>query len=470
MRPSSAWTRLSPADQVRLLALAELELAASPAGAASEWLAIARPDQLPPPGSWRIWLILAGRGWGKTRTGAETIALWVREGLARRIAIVAQTGADGREISVRALLAAFPGARYEPSRRLVTFPNGAEAVVLSAEVPDGLRGHEFDTAWVDELAAWRHPEALHQILFGLRVGWARLVVTTTPRPVPIIQELRNDPRTVVTHGRTVDNAANLASDAVRDLLSRYGNTPIGRQELDAEILDDIPGALWNRSILDACRVTVAPEMVRIVVAVDPAVTSRQGADETGIVVAGKGVDGHGYVLEDLSCRASPHAWARIAIGAFHTWNADRIVAEANQGGDLLEIVLRTVDQRLPYRAVHASQGKRARAEPVAALYERRRVHHVGVFRELEDQLCSALPEGGSGPDDRLDALVHALTELGLTGSPLDVPGVIYWQYNMWPCPCGIPYYWEPLRRCPNRSCGRVAPPTYDEPVDPATLV
>jgi phage terminase large subunit-like protein len=449
------------------LALTELELEhdrASPAN--RSWPEIARPEQLPPGGDWRTWMLLAGRGYGKTRAGAEAINLWAGAGLARRIAVVAQTMADVHDISMATLRsAAGPDAKYTESRHFrLRWPNGAEALGFSAEDPDSLRGYEFDTAWCDELAAWRYPEAYDQLQFGLRAPGARQIVTTTPRPVRLVRELLADPSTIVTRGRTLDNAANLDPATLRFYLARYGGTRLGRQEIDGELLDDVPGALWTRDRIDELRVASAPDLVRIVVAVDPAISSGEDADETGIVVAAKGIDGQGYLLADLSCRASPDSWARRAVEGLRSWGADRIVAEVNQGGDLVESMIRTIDPAAPYRGVHASHGKRTRAEPVSALYEQGRIHHVGAFGALEDQLCAALPDGGSGPDDRLDALVWAFTELGLTGSSLDVPGIIPWQYGVWLCRCGHGYIWAPARPCPR--CGTPAPETYDEPVPP----
>ena len=465
----SALERLSPADRRRVLALVELELAQARARPpAPTWPALARPEQLPPPGTWRTWLILAGRGWGKTRTGAETIAAWAAAGTARRIAVVAQTAADVRDLSMRVLRAAAgPDVTYVESRHFgLRWPSGAEALGFSAEDPDALRGYEFDAAWCDELAAWRYPAAYDQLQFGLRSGAARQIITTTPRPVPLLRLLLADPSTVVTRGRTQENAAHLDPATLRYYLARYGGTRLGRQELEAELLDDVPGALWTRDALDALRVTVAPALIRIVVALDPAVSSAEGADETGLVVAGVGRDAQGYLLADLSGRYSPDGWARAAVAAYRTWQADRIVAEANQGGDLVAATLRTVDPAVSYRAVYASRGKRTRAEPIAALYEQGRIHHVGAYSALEDQLCAALPEGGSGPDDRLDALVWAFTELGLGGSELDVPGAIAFAYGVWWCRCGWGFIWAPHRPCP--SCGTPAPATYDEPVAPPT--
>ena len=456
----------NPDDLRGLLALvlAELELEGEKARQAeSVWSLIARPEQLPPSGYFRTWLILAGRGSGKTRTGAETIAAWVREGSARQIAVVAPTFADVRDVCVPALReAAGADVEYTESKHfLLRWPNGTWAKGFSADDPDSLRGSQFDTAWCDELGAWTYPDAFDQLQFGLRVGAARQVVTTTPRPVRLIRELLTDPRTVETRGRTLDNAENLAPDALRHLLARYGGTRLGRQELDAELLDDVEGALWNRDGLDALRVAAAPDLVRIVVAIDPAVTSSEDADETGIVVAGKGVDGQGYLLADLSGRCSPDGWARRAVNAYRTWQADRVVGEANQGGDMVEATLRTVDPTIPYRAVHATRGKRTRAEPIAALFEQGRLHHVGSFPDLEDQLCAALPEGGGGPDDRLDALVWAFTELGLTGVESDQWSEAYAR-QVWPCHgCGQCFGWGSGRRCPR--CGLAAPETYDGP-------
>ncbi len=273
-------------------------------------------------------------------------------------------------------------------------------------------------------------------------------MTTTPRPVRVVLELLADPATVVTRGRTLDNAPNLDPATLRFYLNRYGGTRLGRQEIDGELLDDVPGALWTRDRIDELRMTAAPELGRIVVGIDPAVSSSEDADETGIVVAARGVDGQGYLLADLSGRYSPDGWARRAVEALRSWGADRIVAEVNQGGDLVESMIRTIDPGSPYRGVHASRGKRTRAEPVSALYEQGRIHHVGAFPALEDQLCAALPDGGSGPDDRLDALVWAFTELGLTGSSLDVPGIIPWANCVWWCRCGYGFTWAPAAALP----------------------
>ena len=414
------------AEQIAALAVVAARRKREQAAAVPGWPVLARPDQLPPAGDdWRTWLILAGRGWGKTRTGAETVADWARTGKARRIGVVAQTGADVRDISMAALRAASPGVRYWPSKHhLIEWPNGATAMGFSAEEPDSLRGYEFDTAWCDELAAWQYPEAYDQLQFGLRVGQTRQVVTTTPRPVRLIRMLLANPTCVVTRGRTEDNLANLSEEFFRDIVARYTGTRLGRQELDAEVLDDVPGALWTRRMFDERR--PAPDMSRVVVAVDPAASSNEDSDETGIVVAGKGVDGRGYVLADRSCRLSPDGWARRALDAWDTHSADLIVAEDNNGGEMVEAVLRKAAETDPrYRRavikrIHASRGKRTRAEPVSALYEQGRVTHVAPFDDLEDQLCNWTPDSGESPD-RLDALVWALTELVVDGAE---PGFI----------------------------------------------
>ena len=387
------------------------------------WSCWRRPKQATPDGDWRFWLILAGRGFGKTRTGAEFVREQVESGRAGRVALVGATAADVRDTMIEGasgLLSVFPPDRrplYEPSKRRVTFANGAIATAFSADQPDRLRGPNHDLAWADELAAWRYHDAWDQLVLGLRLGdHPRAVITTTPRPLPLIRRLAttSDGTVHLTRGSTFENAGNLSAEFLDEMRRRYENTRLGRQELDAQIIDDVDGALWDRAQLDADRVVEYPPLDRVVVAVDPAVTSGENADETGIVVVGLGRDGHAYVLDDSTLRATPADWARAVIAAYHRYQADTVVAEANQGGDLISTVIRTVDDRVPIRLVRASRGKRTRAEPVAALYEQHRVHHVGFFPELEDQLCSWVPDVGSSPD-RLDALVWALTDLVVDG-------------------------------------------------------
>jgi phage terminase large subunit-like protein len=402
------------------------------AALAYDWKFWARPNQLPPPGDWRVWLLLAGRGFGKSRTGAEWVKDQVDAGKCARVALVAPTAADARDVMVEGesgLLSVCPPwnhPTYNSSLRRVTWPNGAIATLYSADEPERLRGPQHDGAWVDELGSWRYPEAWDMLMFGLRLGNdPRVVVTTTPRPIPIIKQLVADKHCTVTRGSTYDNLLNLAPDFVRQIVARYEGTRLGRQELMAEILEDVPGALWTLPGIEALRVPQAPELVRVVVAIDPAATNTEDSDETGIVVAGRGRDGQGYVLADLSLKASPDGWGRRAATAYQEFAADRVVYEANQGGDMVKFTLRTVDPRLPLRDVHASRGKRTRAEPIAALYEQGRIHHVGIHRKLEDQMCSWNPDDARmDSPDRVDALVWALTDLMLdrTGAVLAQPG------------------------------------------------
>ncbi len=383
-----------------------------------DWRFWARPSQWPPEGAWRVWLLLAGRGFGKTRCGAEFVRARVAAGHAKRVALVAPTAADARDVMVEGesgLLNISPDdARplYEPSKRRLSWANGAVATLFSADEPDRLRGPQFDLAWCDELAAWRYDEAWTNLMLGLRLGDdPRAVVTTTPKPRRLLRELIADPNVAVTRGTTYENANNLAPAFLDAIVKRYEGTRIGRQELDAELLEDAEGALWTRSMIEAARVVAAPSLKRIVVAIDPAVSSGDGADETGIVAAGLGHDGFAYVLADRSGRMRPHEWASRAIEIYRVLGADRIVAEKNQGGDLVEATLRVVDPSVSYKGVHATHGKLVRAEPIAALYEQGRVRHVGAYPALEDQMCAWTGEGGS--PDRLDALVWAISELML---------------------------------------------------------
>ena len=402
-----------------------------PEAVACDWSLRRRPSQTAPKGNWRVWLILAGRGWGKTRTGAEFIREQVDKHLAKHIALVGPTAADVRDTMIEGesgLLSIYPPKqrpRYEPSKRRVTFHNGATATAFSADEPDRLRGPNHDLAWADELASWRYPEAWDMLQLGLRIGdHPRTVVTTTPKPLPIIRRLlaTEDASVQITTGSTYDNAANLAQSFVDEITSRYEGTRLGRQELHAEVLDDVQGALWSRDLLEQHRVTKEPNLTRIVVAIDPAAGSKSDNAETGIVVVGLGEEGHGYVLDDVSLRGTPNDWGRAAVAAYHRHKADLLVAEANQGGDMVSHTLRTVDENVPIKMVHASRGKRTRAEPISALYEQGRIHHLGFHGELEDQLCSWAPDHSISPD-RLDALVWGLTEilLNIREAPAVVP-------------------------------------------------
>lgn len=385
-----------------------------------DWQAIARPEQLPPTGDWSIWLILSGRGAGKTRTGAEWVRSLAETASVARIALVGPTAADVRDTMVEGesgLLAIAPNSNrpiYEPSKRRLTWSNGVQATLFSSEEPERLRGPQHGAAWCDELCSWRNVrDTWGNLQFGLRLGRRpRQVITTTPKPVKLLKEIvkRDGQDVVVTRGRTSDNAANLAPSFLSQIVARYEGTRLGRQELNAELLEDAQGALWTRELIEKGRRDTLPPMRRIVVALDPAVSVSENADETGIIVAGLGTDDHGYVLEDASGKYSPIEWARRAIALYHKHGADRIVAEANQGGLMVETTVRTVDANVSFKAVHASRGKITRAEPIAALFEQFRIHLVGVSPELEDQLCT-FEAGHQGSPDRFDAMVWAFTEL-----------------------------------------------------------
>jgi phage terminase large subunit-like protein len=393
------------------------------------WLSKARPNQLAPDGAWNIWMILAGRGFGKTRTGAEWIKGLVEGGTAGRVALVGPKVADVRDVMLQgdsgllSISSPWMMPLYEPSKRRLTWPNGAIATLFSAEEIDQLRGFNHDASWCDELASWADPQAVFdQLMFTMRRGERpRTVITTTPRPIKLIKDLvkREGQDVVVTRGSTYENESNLSKPFLAAMAARYEGTRLGRQELFADVLSDTPNALWQQSWLDDNRTKSFPfGLARIVVAIDPAVTSGEDADETGIVCAGIDHAGHGYVLEDASGRFQPHEWAQIAIRLYRKWHADRIIAEKNNGGDMVEATIRSVDPNVSFKAVHASRGKVTRAEPISALYEQNKVSHVGMFTELEDQLTAFTSDfnrstAGYSPD-RLDALVWALSELMLS--------------------------------------------------------
>lgn len=372
-----------------------------------------------PQGAWAYWLILAGRGFGKTRTGAETVREWVKSN--RFVNLIGATADDARDIMVQGesgILACCPRwerPEYKPSQRALHWPNGAKSLIFTADEPERLRGKQHEKLWCDELAAWRYSDAWDQAKFGLRLGAnPQAVVTTTPRPTAMVKALIADAATVTTRGKTADNRANLAPAFFDAILKRYEGTRIGRQEIAGEILDDNPNALFKRADIDAARVEKAPDLMRVVVAIDPAATSSEGSDETGIVAAGCDAKGDVYVLADRSGRATPEGWARAAILAYDEFKADRIVAEQNNGGEMITAVLRSVDARVPAKLVTASRGKAIRAEPIAALYEQHRVHHVGSFARLEDQMVEFDPsEPPEKSPDRMDALVWAITELSV---------------------------------------------------------
>ncbi len=399
--------------------------------ARADWIAKARPDQITPPGNWLTWLILAGRGWGKTRTGAEDVAWYGMENPGARIAVVAPTSADARDTCVEGdsgLISVLPqGAVKTWNRSLgeLILVNGSRFKTFSADEPERLRGPQHHRAWADELAAWRYPEAWDQLMFGLRLGkHPQAVVTTTPKPTALVKQLASSSTSRITRGSTFDNAANLAPSALAMLKARYQGTRLGRQELEAEILGDMPGALWSMASLDAYRLTAAPKMGRIVVAVDPAVTNTENSDKHGIIVAGMEAEGQrGIVLEDASMNGGPAEWARRAVSLYRSWGADGVVIEVNQGGDMVAHTLRTIEPNLPIIEVRASRGKHVRAEPIAALYEQGRCAHVGAFPELENQMTQMTAQGyeGEGSPDALDACIWAMTELfpGMTETRID---------------------------------------------------
>ncbi len=427
-------SRLSPEDRAAALGTLDAE---SLIRLQHDWMVWARDDQLPPVATsagerWSTWLVLGGRGAGKTRTGAE----WVRAralGLdgwgprADRIALVGETLGQVRSVmleGVSGLLdvhAPHERPTFVAGRNELTWPNGAMAQMFAADDPDSLRGPQFDAAWCDELAKWPRPErAWDTLQLALRLGThPQAIVTTTPRAIGLVKRIAEDAATVVSRSRTADNAHNLAPSFLADMLRRYGGTSFGAQELEGLIVEERMTSLWKRAWLDQSRVATRPEMTRIVVAVDPPITATAGSDSCGIIVAGLGVDRRAYVIADRTLQGrDPSVWTRAAIAAYRDFEADVIVAEANQGGDLVLQVFKTADPTVPVRKVHASRGKFLRAEPVSVLYTEGRVIHVGTFPELERQMCDFAADGlsnGRSPD-RLDALVWAITELMLTST------------------------------------------------------
>ena len=375
--------------------------------------------------SWNTWLYLAGRGAGKTRTAAEWLAYQASSNPRTRWAIAAPTYGDVRDTCaegesgiVRVLQEYGTLKDYNRSIGEIFLTNGSRIKLFSGEEPDRFRGPQFHGGWFDELAAFKYPDAWDQYQFGLRLGeFPQTIVTTTPRPTKLIKDLITRDGVRVQRGSTFDNAKNLAASALAELKLRYENTRLGRQELYGEILDNVEGALWTREMIENARVDSAPPLVRVVVAIDPAVTSAATSDETGIVAAGIGNNGDYYILNDKSLRASPDAWARQAVMLYHEYKADKIIAETNNGGDMVIMLLKQVDASVPTKKVTATRGKQLRAEPISSLYEQGRVHHVGYFAELEVQMCEWTPLSNESPD-RLDALVWALTELNSGGSSM----------------------------------------------------
>lgn len=432
MKSGGDWLACAAPQEVEafLAGLSENALAALP------WMFEfwALPHQLPPEGDWKSWVIMGGRGAGKTRAGSEWIRMQVEGatplagGRSSRIALVAETFDQGRDVMVMGdsgIIACSPPDRrpvWEAGRRRLVWPNGATATVFSAYDPEALRGPQFDAAWADELAKWKKAEEVWDMLqFALRLGpHPQQVVTTTPRNVDVLKRILRLASTVTTHAPTEANRAYLAESFMAEVEARYGGTRLGRQELDGVLLEDIEGALWSSALIERCRVDDTPALDRIVVAVDPSVSAGSTGDECGIIVAGvssKGPveDWRAFILEDASCHGGPLDWAKAAVSAFHRHGAERLVAEVNQGGALVEQLIRQVDPLIPFTALHAGRGKGLRAEPVAALYEQGRVRHVrgAALGRLEDQMCKMTVRGfqGSGSPDRLDAAVWALHAL-----------------------------------------------------------
>jgi phage terminase large subunit-like protein len=397
------------------------------------WEFWARPEQLEPTGDWNIWIALAGRGWGKTRAGVEWVRHQIKSGK-KRIAAVAPTNSDIRRVMVEGesgfLNVCWKGDKtyrggklgypnWSPTNRTLTWENGAKVEFYSAEDPERLRGPQFHAAWADEVAAWRNQQDVWDMLqFTLRLGRKpRVMVTTTPKPTKLMRALIASPQSHITRGSTFDNIDNLAKPFLETIKKEYEGTRLGNQELYAEMLEEADGALWTTEVLDGCTVEQKdiPELNRIVVSIDPAVTSKTESDMTGLIVAGIDVNGIGYVLEDATDRYSPAEWAAKAISLYQEYSADRIVAERNQGGDMVRRTLEAEDEAVPIRLVHASRGKMARAEPISALYERGKVKHAKGLDELETQMRTWEPLGSMGSPDRLDACVWALTDLMLNG-------------------------------------------------------
>lgn len=392
-----------------------------------DWYAKARNNQIVvDEDDYNIQLFLAGRGWGKTLTGAYDIIQYCLINPNSICGVVAPTYGDLKRVCFAGesgLLGILDkgllnDSGYNKSANEIEFYNGSKIIGFPAIEPDRLRGVQFHRVWCDELASWRYRETFDNLMMALRLGDnPKCIITTTPRPTELIKELAIRSDTKVIKGSTFDNVDNLAPSAIKMLKERYEGTRLGRQELYAEILEDVEGALFHSTNIEESRIEVTPDMQRIVIAVDPAVTANSNSDETGIIVAGRGVDNHFYILEDKSGVFSPDVWIKRAIELYYKFDADRIVCEVNNGGDLIEKLLRVQDVNVPYSSVRATRGKMLRAEPISALYEQGKVHHVGYFKELEDQMCSYTPDTVKSPD-RLDALVWGITSLMNSGKAI----------------------------------------------------
>lgn len=431
------WAELSPREREQVLNTIPQE---EMQHLLYDWDVWARPDQKLPEGDWFCWALISGRGAGKTRTGSETIKRWVGgpNDPPIRIALVAESAPDARDVMIEGdsgILAVSPPWNrpiYQPSKRRLTWPNGSIGITFSGDKPDQLRGPQFHKAWVDEIAKFQYPEDVWDNLeLGLRLGTRpQAIVTTTPRPIKLIRDLVVDPLTVMTRVSTYANIGNLAPTFIRRVVQKYEGTRLGRQELNAEILSDTPGSLWTYDLIEANRVSVLPEMKRIVVAIDPAASSEEESNETGIVVCGLGVDRRGYVLRDASGVYTPGEWGKLAIVLYREWGAQRIVIEKNQGGEMAEHVIRSRWQNAPITMVTASQRHEARAEPVSALYEQGRIKHLGQFARMEDQMTLTTTDGfqGTGSPDRMDAMVWGMTALML-GSVASMDATAYATYR-----------------------------------------
>lgn len=401
-----------------------------------QWGLWARDEQLWPLGDWTGWLIVTGRGWGKNRTSSELVRHFVKAGLARRVGLIARTASDSRDVQVEGesgilnVHQTFDAPRFESTKRRVTWANGAQATIFTADEPEMLRGPQHDLIVADEIATWRFRDAWDNAMLGLRLGsHPRWVATTTPKSVPLLLELlaeakpakkrkdglyESQSEIVVTTGSVYDNIANLPPTFIQRIIKRYEGTRLGIQELYGQLLKDDPAALWKRDTIHALRVTSAPALRKVVVGVDPAASVSEDAADTGIIAAGVGVDGHGYILGDYTLHGLPHQWASKVVSAFRGHQSNAVIAETNHGGDMVVATILTEDKFIPVRKVTASRGKFVRAEPVANLYERGLVHHVGTFPELEDQLCTWVPgDDHQRSPDRLDAMVWALSDLML---------------------------------------------------------
>jgi len=388
----------------------------------TRWETLARPEQLPPPGEWFCWYIQAGRGWGKTHAAAEYT--WRMSKRAKRIAIVAESFGDGRDYCIEGetgIKTLHPDLDFNRSIGEMTFPSGAKGKIFSAEDPESLRGPNNYFAWCDEIAKWRYlKQTWDMLMYTMRKGDPKVVVTTTPRPYPFLKVIKSRPNTIVVRGRTSDNIANLAPVYIDQVIKPYIGTEQGRQELDAEDIEDTADALWKRAQIEADRVTKAPDLIRVVTAIDPSAT--ETGDEAGILTGGSGwcnCQGtpavHAFILSDDSVQAHPSQWAHSAVTAYHKYGADSLVAESNNGGQMVAVTISTIPGAPLTKLISASRGKYTRAEPIAMLSQQHMIHHVGTFVKLEDELCSWVP--GAASPNRLDAYVWLCTELSLGGTP-----------------------------------------------------